>query len=41
MTRKYLITWVEGDEVFYRIVTQEALKEIWELNKHYMVSELV
>lgn len=41
MTRKYLITWVEGDEVFYRIVTQEVLKEIWELNKHYMVSELV
>jgi Asp-tRNA(Asn)/Glu-tRNA(Gln) amidotransferase C subunit len=37
---KYLVTWVEGDEVEYRIIPAEALAEVVEAEKGYIVVPL-
>lgn len=36
----YLVTWIEGDEVFYRIVREDQLADIWETEKNFIISDL-
>lgn len=36
----YLATWIEGEEVFYRIVDEKTLQEMWEPEKHIIVIQL-
>ncbi|WP_169799888.1 hypothetical protein [Desulfolucanica intricata] len=36
----YLLTWTEGDEVFYKLVPAEQVGELFEVEKHFIVTEL-
>lgn len=36
----YLVTWVEGDEVEYRIIPADELAELVEADKRYIVVPL-
>lgn len=40
MNTSYLITWIEGDEVCYRIVGEEEIERYWEIEKNYIVTRL-
>ncbi|GBF33616.1 hypothetical protein DCCM_2722 [Desulfocucumis palustris] len=40
MNTSYLVTWTEGDEVFYKIVNGEEIREIWEFDKNYIITRL-
>lgn len=40
MNTSYLVTWTEGDEVFYKIVNGEEIREIWEVDKNYIITRL-
>ena len=40
MNTSYLVTWTEGDEVFYRIVTADEVASLWESEKNYIVTRL-
>jgi len=37
---EYLVTWVEGDEVEYRIISPEVLAKIFEEEKNYIIVPL-
>ncbi|AEG14552.1 MULTISPECIES: hypothetical protein [Desulfofundulus] len=36
----YLVTWLEGEEVCWRFVDEDELAEIWETEKHFIVTKL-
>jgi len=36
----YLVTWIEGNEVFYRFVDEDELNALWETGKHFIVADL-
>lgn len=40
MNTSYLITWIEGDEVFYRIVREDEIENYWEAEKNFIVTRL-
>ncbi|WP_279286271.1 hypothetical protein [Desulfofundulus sp. TPOSR] len=36
----YLVTWLEGEEVCWRFADEDELAEIWETEKHFIVTKL-
>lgn len=40
MNTSYLVTWTEGDEVFYKIIKGEEIPGIWESDKNYIITKL-
>jgi hypothetical protein len=35
---QYIVTWSEGEEVFYRFVSEEEIKDIVEDDKKYIIA---
>jgi hypothetical protein len=40
MNTSYLVTWTEGDDVFYKIIKGYEIAEIWESDKNYIITRL-
>jgi len=37
----YIVTWVEGEEVFYRLMSEEEINALEEDDKNYIITGLL